>query len=149
MAKHNIHNPINGKFAPKEPAASQPHMTGHRGGKSDTDRDMETNSQESQRYTAGRWDSSEDYDAAATDGVVKDKSADARREPVATSQPDEPEAAPVIQGPVGPAMRKINQRNHDETPVVDQRGRDHSARARNLQTAADGHPVETFLVTGR
>lgn len=149
MAKHDYRSPVTGKFAPKEPAASQPHMTGHRGGKSDTDRDMEANSQESQRYTAGRWDSSEDYDAAATDGVVKDKSADARREPVATSQPDEPEYAPLMQNPVGPAMRMLNPRAHDDTPVVDQRGRGHAARAWNHKAAAEGGPVETFLVTGR
>ena len=72
MAKHSLRHPPTGRYMSAktpEPTGSKPHRTGHRGGKSDIDRDMEANAAESLRYTEGRWDDSEDYDKAARSGL--------------------------------------------------------------------------------
>jgi hypothetical protein len=68
--KHDHRDKISGKFA-KIPEGSQPHRTSHRGGRTDMDREMEHANYESQRFTEGRWDDSEIYDKAASDGLDK------------------------------------------------------------------------------
>jgi hypothetical protein len=63
MARHTHRDLITGQWA------SKPHKTGHRGGKSDMDREMEANSQESQKWNAGRWDEDQEINAAARSGM--------------------------------------------------------------------------------